>query len=232
MDISKKVHQLKSSFTVEGTPLFKSDRFTEEEIAQMKKDSNCHSSHWYGFSKTSKVWTDEEIATQIEVFLLTPTMNETKFNDIIDKILKAIPLKDKVHERKVFKELLFGILGWTEEKNGISELWAKFGSAPSASDDKFHGNKLLEKYAVKYGACSMGTIFDGQFSDKFHVFWYGAKQAIQKFEEYWDEAKKMKDLKSEVFTSPFKNLNDIEENVVMKKIPEVAKAFYLDKTKK
>jgi hypothetical protein len=230
-NIAEKVHQLKSSFTVEGTPLFRSDRFTEDEIAQMKRDSTCHSSHWNGFGKNDKVWSDEEIATQIEVFFATPMMNETKFKDIVNSMLKALPIEDKRREKQVFKDLLYGILNWTKEKNGISLLWRKFGSAPSAKDNKFHGNKLLEKYAKKYGACSMGTIFDDQFSDKFHIFWYGANNALQEFESYWDEAKRKKDLKAQEFSSPYKDLNDIEENVVMKKIPEAAKMYYMDKSK-
>jgi hypothetical protein len=229
--INQKVQQLKSSFTVEGTPLFKSDRFTEAEIEQMKKDSTCHSSHWYGFGKNDKVWTDEEIATQIEAFFVTPYMSETQFKDIIHKMMKSLPLVNREHERKMFKELLYGILNWTEEKNGASEMWKKFGSAPCAPDGKFHGNKNLERYSKLYGACSMETIFEGQFSKKFHIFWYGANNALQEFETFWKEAKKKKDLAAQTFSSPYNTLEDLEDSVVVKKIKDEAVKFYLDKTK-
>ena len=230
-ELAKKVHQLKSSFTVEGTPLFKSNRFSDEEMEEMKKESTSHHSHWTGLSPNSKVWTDEEISDQVEIFLKTPSMNQTDFKDKINKILKGLPIEDKNEERKIFKQKIFELLNWTEEKNGISEMWIKFGSAPSAADGKFHGNKKLEKYAKLYGACSMTTIFEGQFSDKFHIFWYGANNSLQEFETFWDEAKRKKDLASQTFTSPYKDLEDIEDNVVVKKIKEEAKKFYMDKTK-
>ena len=47
IDYKEKVKQLKNSFSVEGVPLIKSDRFTDEELAKMKKASSAHSSHWY-----------------------------------------------------------------------------------------------------------------------------------------------------------------------------------------
>jgi len=231
MNISEKVQQLKSSFTVEGTPLFKSDRFTDEQIEKMRKESSCHISHWYGLTKGSKVWSDEEIATQIEVFFNTPLVDEVKFKNIVENIYKALPLKDKDAERKAVRELIFGILNWTEEKNGLSKLWVKFGSAPSALDGKFHGNKLLEKYSKLYGAESMETIFEGQFSAKFHLFWYSVNNALLNFETVWDEMKKRKDLQEKVHTSPYNSLDEIEESVVVKKISVAAKDFYLDRSK-
>ena len=231
-ELAKKVHQLKSSFTVEGTPLFKSNRFSDKEIDGMKKESTAHTSHWNGLSPNSKIWTDEEISNQIEVFFATPMMNETDFKDKVNKIRKSLPIENKEAERKIFKQKFFELLNWTEEKNGISEMWVKFGSAPCSSDGKFHGNKKLEKYAKLYGACSMTTIFEGQFSDKFHIFWYGARNAMQEFKTFWKEEKRKKDLASQTFTSPYADLEDIEDNVVVKKIKEEAKKFYLDKTKK
>lgn len=231
IDISRKVHQLKSSFTVEGTPLFKSNRFSDEEIAQMQKENDCHPSHWLGLLKNNKAWSDEEIATQIEVFYATPAIPEQKFKDIVNKLLSSLPINDIVEERKAFRETLFGVLNWTEEKNGVSEMWRKFGSAPSAKGGGFHGNKKLEKYSKMYGACSMHEVFDGQFSDKFHVFWYGVNHALHQFEEFWKEAKRKKELKAQTFISPYNTLDELEDNVVVKKMSEAAKTFYMDETK-
>jgi hypothetical protein len=230
MDIKLKLQQLKSSFSVEGVPLIKSNRFTDEEITEMKKSSTAHSSHWNGLSKTSKTYTDDEIKTQIEVFFATPQINEVRFKELVAMMYKALPIVDKEAERKNFRELLFGILNWTEEKNGLSKMWAPFGSAPSNPDGTLHGEKL-QKLQKKYGACSMGTVFDGQFSDKFHIFWYSANTALSGFDTYWEEAKRKKDLKNGIHSSPFKDLNDIEENTVMKKMASVCKEFYLDKSK-
>ena len=56
-------------------------------MEEMKKESTSHPSHWTGFSPNSKVWTDEEISDQVEIFLKTPSMNQTDFKDKIDKIL-------------------------------------------------------------------------------------------------------------------------------------------------
>jgi hypothetical protein len=229
-DINLKVQQLKSSFSVESVPLVKSNRFTDEEIAEMKKNSSAHSSHWNRLSKTAKTYTDEEIKTQIEVFFETPMISEVKFKSVVDAALKALPIKDIENERNLYKEIIFGILGWTEDRNGLSPMWAPFGSAPSNPDGSLHGEKL-QALQKKYGACSMGTVFDGQFSDKFHLFWYSVNAALHQFETYWKEAKKKKDIKESTVSSPYKDLNDIEENVVMKKIEEAAKEFYLDKTK-
>jgi len=210
MNISKKVEQLKKSFTVEGTPLFKSNHFTDEEIEKMKKESTCHESHWCGLEKPDKSWSDDEIATQIEVFFNTPNLDTIAFKKLVNKMLKSLPIINKNHELKVFTELLFGCLNWTNEKNGISEMWVKFGSAPIDS---------------------MEIIFGGQFENKFHIFWYGVKRAIFEFDNYWDNEKRKKDLKEKTFSSPYNSVDEIEENVVIKNVAEVAKQFYHDKTK-
>ena len=55
------VEKLKSAFSVEGMPLIKSDKFSDELIAQLKKDSKAHPSHWSHLGKNCKTWTDEEI---------------------------------------------------------------------------------------------------------------------------------------------------------------------------
>lgn len=60
---------------------------------------------------------------------------------------------------------------------------------------------------------------------------YGASNAIAEFDNYWDNAKRKKDLKAKKFISPYNSLDEIEENVVIKNIPTIAKQFYHDKTK-
>lgn len=229
-DIAKKVEQLKNSFTVEGVPLVKSNRFSDEELNEMKSTSTAHSSHWHGMKKGAKIYSDEEIATQIEVFFNTPNISEEKFSSIKNKLFKSLPLKDKNKEKQALREILFSCLNWTEERNGLSKMWAPFGSAPSGDDETLHGEKL-QLLQQKYGACSMGTIFNGEFSEKFHIFWYSVNNTLHEFDTYWDLVKSQKDLKETAFSSPYNTLDEIEENVVMKKIPEAAKNFYLDKTK-
>ena len=223
-DIAKKVEQLKNSFTVEGVPLVKSNRFTDEELDEMKSKSTAHSSHWNGMRKSAKIYSDEEIATQIEIFFDTPIISEEKFRLMKDKLFKSLPLNDKEKEKQAFREILFSCLNWTEERNGLSKMWSPFGSAPCGVHDDLglHGEKM-QALQQKYGACSMGTIFDGEFSDKFYLFWGTINNTLYEFDAYWDLAKSQKDLKETTFSSPYNTLDEIEENVVMKKYRKLPK---------
>jgi hypothetical protein len=226
-NITLKVQQLKSAFSVEGVPLIKSDRFTFDEIKEMKSKSDAHSSHWDIHMPSAKTWTDEEIATQLEVFFATPSIEEVKFNGMVDSMLKKLPIVNYEEERNAFKQELFKVLNWTEEKNGLCDMWLPFGSAPYVISN----NKKLVEAANKYGAVGINVILGTEFSNKFHLFWYSVSNALHHFESFWKEAKAKKELKSTIFTSPYNSLDEIEDNVVVKKIPEAAKAFYLDKTK-
>ena len=191
MNIQEKVEKLKRTNEVEGSPLIKSNLYTDEQIQEMRSKSKAHESHWYHLNKGAKTYTDEEITIQIETFNATPLIEEHMFNDLVDKMYKALPIKDKELERQRFRELLFGILGWTEERNCLSKMWKPFGSAPSSKIE---------------------DIFDGKFSQNFHIVWYGVNNALHIFDEKWDNANAKNLLKAEEFTSPFKNLDDIEDS--------------------
>ena len=68
-DLMNKVEQLKCMFTVEGAPVIKSNRFTQQEYDQLEKDSLAHPSHFLHLKKTRKTYTDEEIELFVEGFI-------------------------------------------------------------------------------------------------------------------------------------------------------------------
>jgi len=221
-DISLKVSQLKNSFSVEGTPLIMSDRFSKEEIAELRKSSTAHESHWY---YPPHIWTDDEIAEQINAMLNCVEFDKTQIKDEIDKIMLSLPYEDMSVEKKIFENVLNNLLNAPFN----SEFWRNFGSAPLSNPRKHSSNKKLIYLQRKYGSVGMDDIFGEKFSNCYHLT-YAVGNAVSNFESEWKEIKKTKDLKNQIFTSQFDSLDDIEENVVVKKISEEAKKFYLDPT--
>jgi len=225
-DISLKVSQLKNSFSVEGTPLIMSDRFSKEEIAELRKSSTAHESHWY---YPPHIWTDDEIAEQINAMLNCVEFDKTQIKDEIDKIMLSLPYEDMSVEKKIFEDRLYKLV-YGDSIPLNSEFWRNFGSAPLFNPRKHASNKKLIELQKKYGAVGMDDIFGEKFSNCYHLT-YDVGGAVSNFEREWKEIKKTKDLRSQVFTSQFDSLDDIEDNVVVKKITEEAKKFYMDSTK-
>jgi L-rhamnose mutarotase len=223
-ELQKKVEQLKNSFTVEGVPLIPC-RFSKEEIEEMRKTNTSHPSHW---SNLNKVWTDEEIGEQINTMINSNTFDDTVLADKIDELMKSLPLENLNIEKEIFKTNLYQLIGWDVLTPLNTEFWMRFGSAPFTL--KHNSNPKLTQAHNLYGACGMDEIFGTKFEDNIHLTGI-SYNAINQFDNIWTDKKNKKDLKNTVHTSLFNSLDEIEENVVVKRIKEEAKKFYHDKTK-
>ena len=223
MTIAEKVQKLKCSFTVEGTPLFMSDRFTKEDIAEMRKNSTAHSSHWLGLTR---VWSDSEIEAQIVTFDKMNVISEQEVEQLATSIKKSLSYKDITEDTVRFTKLLTEKV-WGDITPLDPDLWRKFGSAPYYISNS---NKNLVKLQKKYGACGMMDIFGDRFENGYRMINFISRQVYQLNKE-WVDTKAILELKSLTFSSPFSSLEDLEENVVVKNVKEEAQKFYLDKTK-
>lgn len=204
----QKVAALKESFSVEGALLVKSDRFTDDEIEEMMRKSTCHPSHWHHIVKGRKTWTDDEIAQQIEVFLDTPAIDEQAFKDAAWRILRGLPFKNKDADHVEYRKAVCGLLGWTEERNGLSDMWSPFGSARITDMEK---------------------IFDGGLDAKFHLFWYVTRKELNAFSERWSSENKMREHMSNNVVSPVQSYYDLL--MMANNVAKAAHAFYCDRTK-
>lgn len=223
-----KVEQLKSSFTVEGVPLIHSDKFSPEVLQEIKQNSTCHPSHWFG--TTGRCWTDEEIAEQIDTLLSTTIIDEIKIIDILNSLMKKIPYENIDPEKEFIINQLHEILGWNNKVLPNKNFWKKFGSAPFFISENDSNKKLLT-FRNLYGACGMNEIFGhDKFSNAYHLL-NKISTFKSHFEKIWNENQKKIELSNTVFSSPFNSLDELEENVIVKNIKEEAKKFYLDNTK-
>lgn len=224
--LKRKVEQIKSSFSVEGSPLIKSDRFTQAELDKLRSESTSHSSHWYRHIAGARIWTDEEIAQQIQLFLDTTDIPESKFDKIIETILKDFPLEDRDREIVAARQRVYMVINWPDEPKVNPDFWAPFGSAPGRI-----ASQKLETLHEKYGACSMEEIFDDQFSKKFYLFRSAVNTAISTISSKWNELKALKEAAVIEWNSPYNTMAELEESVTIKQGPNAARHFYLDKTK-
>lgn len=226
-DILTKVEQLKCSFSVEGLPLIKSDKFSDEDNNNFKIKSNSHPSHWNHLN--DKIWNDEEIAEQIITLLNIKSYNDITFKDLVNKIMKTISYIDLTEDTEKFKTVLFKELNYDKLTPFNQNFWKNFGSAPFDIDERFSNNTLLE-FKEKYGACGMSEIFGNKFKSNYHLT-YLINNTLSEFNSKWIVIKEKKDLNIHTFNSPYNNIDEIENNVTINKIIEEAKIFYHDKTK-
>lgn len=226
MDLKDKIHKLKSSFSIEGTPLIYSDRFSTQDIFRMKEESTAHKYHWQHMESKSRIWTDKEIEEQIELFMSINLIEQENFNAIVENLLKRLPFKDKESEKITFITTLKIILKIENCVPVKRDFWRNFGSAPYYIDS---GNKKLVKYKTLYGAIGMHELFgEERFSIAHHLI-YAVDNAVSRFDIVWENH--IEDLEMQSLTSEYKSLDDLEDNVVAKKKYKEARKFYHDKSK-
>ena len=223
MKYQDKVNELKSSFSVESVPLIYTDRFSEEELKSIRNDSKAHNSHWHHIHPKNKKWTDEEINDQITTFMSITLISEPEFNKIVNNLLKRLPFKNKDSEKITFIKTLSIILNVENLPKIQPDFWRNFGSAP------YFINKNLAKYKKKFGACGMHEIFgEERFSTAYHLI-YAINNSAARFDNVWKNH--LETLPMLSLTSNYDSLDDLENNVVVKKIHEEARKFYHDKSK-
>lgn len=229
IELQKKVEQLKNCFSVEGSLLIKSNRFTQEELDEMFKNrGTTHESHFSHLRKTEKTFSDDEIADQIYTMLNQVAFSEQPLQDKMNLFFNECELIDMKSEKKLYKKKVYNLIGWDKLKPLNNTFWREFGSAPI--NGLSTSNKKLMMFKDKYGACAMEDIFGYKFS-RTYFYTYTILNNIKNFDEKWKEANKIKNESEKVYTSPYKNIDDLEENISVKRIKDEARKFYLDKSK-
>jgi len=228
-ELSKKVEQLKNSFSVEGALLIKSNRFTQDELDELFKNrGTTHESHFYHLKKNMKTFSDQEISDQIETMLNNIVFKEQDLIDKMNSIFSESSFVDIISDKKSFIDKVYKLVGWDKFTPIDRTFWTIFGSAPIGGLSK--SNTKLMTLKDKYGACAMEDIFGYKFSSTYY-YTYTIQNVIDKFDVKWNKEFNFKKEKEKVYSSPYKDLDDLEENITVKKIKEESKKFYLDKTK-
>lgn len=171
-ELKVKIQQLKSSFTVSGEVLIKSDRFINE-------------AHFNEVKKNEKVWTDEEIGQQITTLIKQKSVSEYVLQKFIKEYKPQIEYKDYKKEFKVFKKALYELVGWDKLTPLDGKFWKNFGSAPYTMS---HGHKNIGELHKSYGAVGMEDIFDDAFEMGYHLC-YDISNALYYFKQEWVEQK-------------------------------------------
>ena len=153
--------------------------------------------------------------------------------DILDKIiyrsengLQNFKTKIYIESLEKEKDIAFEFIEksvidfYNFDKNFDSSFWSSFGSAPYY---QIHEDEKGEK-----GGVGMNTIFGNQFEDC-HSIMHGVSRIINVLQDEYNA--EMLRRNRENVVSEYSDLDDLEDNVVAKKIYEVAEVFYKDTTK-
>jgi len=228
-ELEKKVIQLKNSFSVEGSLLIKSNRFTQDELDTLFNErGTTHPSHFNHLFKDRRIYTDDEISQQINTVLNQNVFEESDLNDKVHLLFMNSYFINIDEDKKRFVEDLYRLVGWNKLTPLYREFWAEFGSAPF--DGGFSQNKKLLEFKSKYGACGMSDIFGDKFS-KTYCYINIVNGSILNFDVKWKEQYDIIEKSNIKYTSSYNSIEELEENVTVKKIKSEAKKFYMDKTK-
>lgn len=184
-ELKVKIQQVKSSFSVEGIPLIKSDRFTQEEYDAMIAKSDAHNSHFTHLKVGAKVWSDKVIGEQIRTFICQNQITERQLQKYVDSLYENCSYVDYDEDLKVFKASLYEKLGWDKLKPINSKFWGRFGSAPMSM---VHNHKNIGEVEKGYGAVGMDDIFGDAFNFSYHLV-YGVGNILYGFKDGWDNKK-------------------------------------------
>jgi len=167
---------------------------------------------------------DEKIDNQIDVLLNSIIRSDDELYKESTRIYSKIDLSmDEKQAEDFIKNEFYKFVGFDKFGPLDNNFWRNFGSAP-----------MYQKYEDEKGKGGIGmdTIFGNKFSDCYS-YCYEIPGFISSALESFKSKKinnKQKENKAKN-VSPYKNLADLEDNVVVKKISEEAKKFYLDSTK-
>lgn len=219
--LEEKVKDVKNSFTVEGVPLIKSNRFTAEEYKAFKTQH-----HGWHLNPKEHTYSDEEIRDQVYTMMNQNVISKSTLKELYDSLSKDFKYQDLAAEKEIARQKIYQKLGWDKMTPINMEFWKCFGSAPFFISDT---NKKLVKYQELYGAKGMNEIFDDRFEKTYH--YYSVNNYFQQFDSVWNSGKEIYDLAHTTFTSPYNSVDEMEEELPVKKIKAAAENFYLDKTK-
>ena len=189
-------------------------------------------------NKSHKTYTDEEIAEQFSTAL---NLNSTPPKDLELKIayeMKILAYKNDKDEKEAILDNLYKFLGWKNSKDNALfepldfEFWIGISSMPFIINDESNNDniKLMFLLKKKYGARGIIEIF-GNKADTFFEVSRIMSGLQYSFSTEWSAQHNLKKKKEKIYSSKYNSLDEIEDNVVIKKIKEEALNFYMDKSK-
>lgn len=179
-----KTQQVKSSFSVEGLPLIKSDRFTQEEYDGMKAKTDAHKCHSEHLKVGKKVWSDKEIGVQITTMMTQNKISEQMLHKFVELLYDTLTYENEKKDLAVFKSGLYKKLGWDKLVPFNRDFWANFGAAPCSMGE--HRN--IGDVEKGYGAVGMDDIFDNAF-DMTYYLTYEVNNILYMFKDNWGHRK-------------------------------------------
>lgn len=168
-----------------------------------------------------KSHTDQRIDQEITILMNIIDRSDEDIRKESDRIYSTLDYTMTVTEANIYiRSEFYKFIGITTQLD--FNFWKNFGSAP-----------LYQKYEdekVKKGI-GMDKLFDGKFDG-----WSNACDIEREISVLTENFKSKidRDLERSAFiniVSPYKNLDDIQENVTVKKAKEAAKIFLMDNTK-
>ena len=160
-------------------------------------------------------WTDSEIIEQLRTFFESTQRSSHEVTKHYNDFLRRIPLDMTVEEVKMAVQLeMYNFFGWINLTPMDMTFWSNMGRVNYANLAV-----LIEPTSQNY----FSNIYN-YGSTLYHILTHGVEPLYKKFVE-------IRNLRDTVHTSIYNNMDEMEEELSVKKIHAAAKEFYLDKTK-
>lgn len=167
---------------------------------------------------------DEKIDNQIDVLINAIERSSGELKKEQTRIYSKLDFSlDEKQAEKFITTEFYKFVGFDKFGPLDINFWRNFSSAPFYQDSEDKKGK---------GGIGMNTIFDTKFESCYSYCYEIPGFISSTLESFKIKKTKDKEKSAQVKNiSPYKNLSDLEDNVVVKKIAEEAKTFYLDYTK-
>ena len=162
----------------------------------------------------SDKWSDDEVVDQLRTYFESIQRTEKEFTDYYNSLLRklapGLPIEEVIEQ---IRQKLHTFFGWDNLVPMDADFWVNF----------FHTPYNL-----------LNTLYDGMpqtyFSDVIRYYGY-IYNNLHNFNTWYKNFTNYDKLKREVHNSPYINMDEMEEELSVKRIGAAAKEFYLDKTK-
>jgi len=193
----------------------------DKKVEDLKNSVTVNNKKLVDTSKYGDPIIKSQISTLLRQNVYPKHVLEDKFNQIFLAQNFKQPIANII--QNITREFYI-FLGWHNNTPLYPDFWKEFGSAPFVTD---YSPDL--KDAIKNGAKGMIEIFESQ--ERFSTFSYSYQvpKLIDQLPEMID--KKLKELNKKVYHSDFKNMQDMEDNTLVKNISIEAEKFWMDETK-
>ena len=193
------------------------NNFKHPEKVEMLRDAIDVS----GKRLLTKSTKDVTIDNEIDLLMNIKERTGTELNQEFTRVFQELKRETKENPRLFIEGELYKFINLA--KNPNETFWGGFGSAPLY--------QRFEDEKGKKAGLGMDTIFGNKF-EKCHSMMFSVVRKVLDIErDYKEWVKLQAELNKPNVVSPFKNKQDIEDNVVMSKIGEASKVFYMDDTK-